>query len=174
MVFDVVSSRRRNYERRVKEMVRRWNDSVPEPTLHALVTTPPVAADFGLKTEEPTTMHTVARNLLDFAHETGLSEDEACRLWAQKVDQLQHAHTLDPVVGAVHGIGPALFAYMRMRCGANALKPDVRVTRALRGLGFRTPGDAHSVLTIAQGAAAEIGFDLLSLDQLLWDWNRGD
>lgn len=170
MVFDVVASRRRNYAKRVIPMVARWEDVVSEPTLRAMVSTPPDAGDFGLKTAEPSTMRSVAQNLLAFAEETGQSEDEACRQWAEGVEGLQHAHSLDPIVGSVSGIGTALFAYMRMRCGANTLKPDDRVTKALRGLGFATPGDPHSVITIAQGAAAEIGFDLLSLDQLLWAW----
>ncbi|HLR95839.1 MAG TPA: hypothetical protein VK053_15045 [Jiangellaceae bacterium] len=170
MVFDVVASRRRNYPKRVIPMVAWWEDVVPEPTLSALASTPLDAGDFGLMTAEPSTMRSVAQNLLDFAEETGQSDDEACRQWAEGVEGLQHAHNLDPIVGSVSGIGTALFAYMRMRCGANTLKPDVRVAKALRGLGFATPGDSHSVITIAQGAAAEIGFDLLSLDQLLWAW----
>ena len=66
------------------------------------------------------------------------------------------------------GIGPALFAYMRMRCGADALKPDLRVAAALRELGFGVPGDEHSILVIARAAAAELDVSLLVLDQLLW------
>ena len=116
----------------------------------------------------PAPIRIVAANLLDFATDVGLSEDEACRLWAREVDGPQHAHNLDPVVGSVSGIVPALFAYMRMRCGANALKSDVRVIRARRELGYTTPGNARSVITMAEGAAADAGLALLSLDQLLW------
>lgn len=170
MVFDVVASRQRKYTTRVLPLVSKWEAAVSAPTLSAMASTPLIAKDYGLTSGEPTTMRTVAANLLELADDAGLSEDEACRLWAEGVDGLQHAYMLDPVVGSVSGIGPALFAYMRMRCGANALKPDVRVAEALRGLGFTTPGDAHSVITIAQGAAAEIDLDLLSLDQLLWSW----
>lgn len=97
-----------------------------------------------------------------------LSEDEGCRVWADGVQHLEHAPKLDPVVGGVPGIGPALFAYMRMRCGADALKPDLRVAAALRELGFGVPGDEHSILVIARAAAAELGVSLLVLDQLLW------
>jgi hypothetical protein len=126
------------------------------------------AHDFGLQGTEPLTMRTVAANLLEFVNELGVSEDDGCRAWADGVEGLEHAHKLDPVVGEVPGIGPALFAYMRMRCGANALKPDLRVAAALRSLGFAAPGDGHSTLVVARAAAAEVGMDLLSLDQLLW------
>jgi hypothetical protein len=58
---------------------------------------------------------------------------------------------------------------MRMRCGADALKPDLRVARALRHLGFPVAGaDGHALLVLARCVAAEIGVDLLTLDQLLW------
>ncbi|MGP9843332.1 hypothetical protein [Brachybacterium sp. 107] len=170
MVFDVVASRQRKYATRVRPSVAQWEGAVSAPTLSVLASTRLDPKDYGLREDEPATMQTVAANLLDFADESGLSDDEACRRWAEGVDGLQHAHALDPVVGSVSGIGPALFAYMRMRCGANALKPDVRVAKSLNGLGFTTPGDSHSVLTIAQGAAAEIDVDLLTLDQLLWEW----
>jgi hypothetical protein len=71
-------------------------------------------------------------------------------------------------VGGVSGIGPALFAYMRMRCGAKALKPDARVAHELRRLGFEVPADEHAILIVAKTAAAELAVDLLVLDQLLW------
>lgn len=67
----------------------------------------------------------------------------------------------------VSGISPALFAYMRMRCSANALKPDVRVAGELRDLGFRVPGNGQSVF-VSRAAAAELQMSLLCLDQLLW------
>jgi hypothetical protein len=168
MVVDVVASRQRNYERRVLPLVDRWAASVPEPTLAALSATPPEAKNFGLQASEPKTMRTVAENLLALSTDLDVSEDEACRVWADSVQGLEHAHRLDPIVGGVSGIGPALFAYMRMRCGANALKPDQRVAAALSDLGFSVPGDGHSTIVIARAAAAEIGFDLLTLDQLLW------
>lgn len=168
MVFDVVASRQRQYEGRVLPMVQRWEQGAEAPTLRAMASGGLEAKEYGLQRAEPVTMHNVASNLLAFAALLGMSEDDACRVWADGVEGLEHAHKLDPIVGAVSGIGPALFAYMRMRCGANALKPDLRVVAALRQLGFALPGDPHSVLVIARGAAAEVDLDLLSLDQLLW------
>jgi hypothetical protein len=67
----------------------------------------------------------------------------------------------------VKGIGPALFAYMRMRSGADALKPDLRVARALRELGFPVPADQHAIIVVAHAAADDANISLLLLDQLL-------
>jgi len=93
------------------------------------------------------------------------------RAWAVGVAELEHAPDLDPYVGAVKGIGPALFAYIRMRCGADALKPDLRVYRALRSFGFKVPRDEHALLIVSAAAAAELGISRLVLDQMLW-WDE--
>jgi hypothetical protein len=169
MVIDVVASRQRRYVERVLPMVKRWEADHRSRTLEALAETPPDAATYGLLPSEPVTMQAIARNLAQLNCDLKLDEDGGCRLWADSVRGLEHAHRLDPVVGAVPGIGPALFAYLRMRCGADALKPDMRVAKALRGLGFTVPGDSHSIMVLARAAATEIDFPLLSLDQLLWN-----
>ena len=65
-------------------------------------------------------------------------------------------------------MGPALFAYLRMRCGADAIKPDLRVRDALNDLGFEVPNDPHAILIVASSAAKELGTTKLALDQLLW------
>lgn len=65
------------------------------------------------------------------------------------------------------GIGPALFAYLRMRCGADALKPDLRVHAALRGLGFEVENEVHTMLVVAHAVAVELEISRLTLDQLL-------
>jgi hypothetical protein len=61
-----------------------------------------------------------------------------------------------------------LFAYLRMRSGADALKPDLRVARALSKLGFHVPAGSHATLVVAHAAADEVAINLLVLDQLLW------
>ena len=167
MVFDVVVSRQRKYQSVVLPRVEKW-ETGGEPTLARLARDGVEAAEFGLQRTEPVTLQTVATNLLSFCRAEGLAEDAGCQAWADRVQGLEHAPKLDPIVGGVSGIGPALFAYMRMRCGADALKPDLRVARALRDLGFEVPGDGHSVLVVARAAAAELGVSLLVLDQLLW------
>jgi hypothetical protein len=168
MVVDVVASRQRNYQSKVRRIVDRWREEAEEPTLAWLAANPPYRARLGLMASEPETMRQVAENLVAFAHSRQLDEEEGCLLWAKEVDGLEHAHGLDPVVGGVSGIGPALFAYMRMRCGGNAIKPDLRVRRELRRLGFVVPGGEHAILVVAKATAADLGVDLLVLDQLLW------
>jgi hypothetical protein len=168
MVFDVVVSRQRRYDSRVLRAVEKWEANAGEPTLAWLASNIPVASDYGLRKGEPETMHSVARNLLQLAGDLDIEEDDVCRIWADRVEGLEHAPKLDPVVGAVKGIGTALFAYMRMRSGGDALKPDVRVTKGLRKLGFTVPRDGHAVLILARAVAAELGITLLTLDQLLW------
>ena len=167
MVVDVVASRQRKYQSRVLPLVARWEEHVEDSTLRQLAARPD-SAMLGLRSGEAETMSTVACRLLRFADEHGLSEDEACRAWATSVDALEHAYLLDPYVGSVRGIGLALFSYLRMRCGADALKPDIRVQKALNTLGFNVPNNPDAILVIAKGAAAEIGTGPLVLDQLLW------
>lgn len=168
MVFDVVISRQRKYQSVVLPRVEKWVGSVGEPSLASLAHSEVNPKEFGLQRTEPLTLQTVATNLLSFCQAEGLSEEDGCRAWADGVQGLEHAPKLDPVVGGVPGIGPALFAYMRMRCGADALKPDLRVADALRKLGFDSAGDQHSILVVARAAATELGVSLLVLDQLLW------
>jgi hypothetical protein len=55
-----------------------------------------------------------------------------------------------------------------MRSGVDALKPDVRVARALRKLGLQAPLGEHAILVVAHAAAGEAAISLLVLDQLLW------
>lgn len=85
-----------------------------------------------------------------------------------RVAPLEVAPALDPYVGAVKGIGIALFCYMRMRAGGDALKPDVRVRLALQSLGFDIPAGEAALLVMASTLAYELGIDRLVLDQILW------
>jgi hypothetical protein len=168
MVVDVVASRQRTYQSKVRGIVDGWRDEAREPTLAWLAANRPDRARLGLMAGEPETMRQVAENLVAFAGSRGLDEDDGCYAWTEQVDGLEHAHRLDPVVGRVSGIGPALFALMRMRCGGIAIKPDVRVRTELHRLGFEVPAGEHAILVVADAAAAELGVDLLVLDQLLW------
>lgn len=168
MVIDVVLSRRRKYTSRVLPLVDRWQADNDEHSLHWLSAHEPAPERYGLRPGEPHTITTIARNMAAFADDLGIGEDRACMQWATDVVGLQHAFRLDPVAGAVRGIGPALFSYLRMRSGADALKPDSRVAEGLRRLGFHVPPGEHAILVVAHAAAAEAALDLLVLDQLLW------
>ena len=67
----------------------------------------------------------------------------------------------------MRGIGPALFAYMRLRSGADTVKVDLRVIRRLRAAGLEVP-DTTSGLVLCQALAAELGIRTAELDKLLW------
>ena len=172
MIVDVVASRRRQCETRVQRIVTLWQDSTLDWSIDFLAISRPDDRTLGLRTGEADTMVAVVQGLRRYAAHHDLCDDErACQDWADSVIGLEHAHELDPYVGAVKGIGPALFAYLRMRCGADALKPDVRVRQALDAFGYNVPKTDHAALTIARAAAAELGTNLLVLDQLLW-WRQ--
>jgi hypothetical protein len=173
MIVDVVASRQRSYKKRVEPMVAAWVAAHAEPTITALAENRLDAAQYGLSEAEVETIASVAQRFREFAEAEGLpaatDEDQLCLRWAQRYGPFEHAPRLDPVVGSVKGIGLALWSYMRMRSGANTLKVDVRVRKALKQLGFSVPHDSdHAVLIIAKAVAEEAGLPLLVLDQLLW------
>jgi hypothetical protein len=166
MVFDVVLSRQRRYSR-VERLTERFQATRPASSLVALAADGP-GDGYPLRAGEAETMRSVAGGLAEFCERFELDEERGVRRWAQDAAAFEHAPSLEPFVGRAAGIGPALFAYLRMRCGADAVKPDLRVHRALVGLGYLVPREPHAVLLVARGAAAELGIDLLVLDQLLW------
>ncbi len=165
MVFDVVASRQRNYQARVLPMVEDWEQR--GVSLGQLADEGP-GDGLGLRKGEALTMQEVARGLVRFATDHELDDEVGVKTWAEAVEALAHAPKLDPYVGCVKGIGPALFAYLRMRCGASALKPDLRVGRALRSYGFKVSDDVHELLIVSAVVADELTVSRLELDQLLW------
>jgi len=99
----------------------------------------------------------------------GLADGLGVRQWADEVEPFRYVWCLDPYVGAVSGIGIALFAYLRMLAGADAIKPDTRVRKALKRGGLTPPpGDDRAVLLLAEAMAEELAVSRLWFDQLLW------
>jgi len=168
MVVDVVASRQRRYEVRVRDgIVRDYVANVPDLGLRALATAPPTWLP--LRRGEAETMAEVASGLLRWGETQGLDADEgAVQSWAEASEAVRFSPSLDAYVGSIKGIGPALFAYLRMRAGADALKPDLRVHRALRDRGLALPSDPVPLLTAAEVLAFELDISRLVLDQLLW------
>ncbi len=121
-----------------------------------------------MRAGEGETMRGVAAGLVRYCDDHGLDTEAGVRSWADATAGLVEVHRLDPFVGEVKGIGPALFAYLRMRAGGDGLKPDVRVRRALKHVGFNPPAGDVALLRIGAGAASELDVSLLELDQLLW------
>jgi len=167
MVVDVVLSRQRRYKSIVLPEVEAFEETEAASSLAALAQLGPLGIR-GLRSGEADTIRATAPGLLRHSADRGLDDEAGVRSWAELVAPFEHAPELDPCVGSVKGIGLALFAYMRMRSGADAIKPDVRVRKALRRLGFPTPAGEHALLVVARAAAQEVGFTRLELDQLLW------
>lgn len=167
MVFDVVASRQRKYDQRVKPLLERFAATPASKSLASLARRGP-GEGYGLRRGEAETMQQVAAGLVRYTQEHELDEEAAVARWARGAGAFEHAPKLEPYVGSVSGMGPALLAYLRMRCGADALKPDLRVRDGLNALGFRVPNDVHAILVVAHAAADALGVPRLVLDQLLW------
>lgn len=173
MVLDVVLSRQRRYTARVTPRLNRWLEHVAEqrgvPTLRWVEGNPDSYVDLGLRDGEADTIGNVTAGLLRYADDHRLDEDQACVAWAHEVGGLEVAPDLDPYIGAVKGIGPALFAYLRILCGADTIKPDVRVLKQLRRVGVQVaPASAAAGFLAASAVAHELGIPVIELDQLLW------
>lgn len=171
MVVDVIASRQRKYEQRVLGMVAAYETSHPSSLAH-------LAREGwkdipGLRQGEAETMRSVAQGLLGYSQEHSFDEDFGVKVWAEGAESFVHAPKIEPYVGHLHGVGPALFAYLRIRSGADGIKPDSRVHAALVRLGFPIPSDEHAIYVVAQAAATQAGIPLLELDQLLW-WTEPD
>lgn len=168
MVFDVVASRQRKYERVVLPWVEQFNTEPGAASLAALSNLGP-SLSFHLRRGEAETMREVAAGLLRFGDDNDLGDDDtSVEAWAACVGPLEVAPALDPYVGSIKGIGKALFCYLRMRAGADAIKPDVRVRRTLERLGFTIPTGEAALLAVSSAIAAELSITRLVLDQLLW------
>jgi hypothetical protein len=125
-----------------------------------------------MKRREPATILAVATSLLELCGPEG-DEDAACLAWAEQTTGIEHAFRVEPHVGTIPGIGLALFCYLRMRSGADGIKPDGRVRQALHAVGLPASRDPHAILTVAQCASLELGVEQLVLDQLLWTGSGG-
>ena len=171
MVFDVVASQRRRYLEVVLPAVERFKAEWPGLSLAVLATDGPTQG-FGLPPARWATITAVATGLCRYRDDRSeladASDDDLVAHWAAAVEPVRLTPRLDPYVGAVSGIGIALFAYMRMRSGADALKPDVRVRLHLARLGFPAPANEAALLLVGEAAAEELLIPRLVLDQMLW------
>lgn len=162
MVVDVVSSRQRRYESHVvAKLLPLYVDKAKDLSLRSLSVFPPYWLP--LRDGEADTMSELGNNLLSYGESVGLEDEEAIvKAWA--VDEYAHQKILE-----IKGIGPALLQYLRMRCGADSLKVDVRVLEELSSLGLPTEWfTVEGVLELCKEITNEIGCTLLELDQVLW------
>ena len=169
-VIDAVASRQRRYQIRVLPMVELYRVSRDDHSLRQLQDkSPNDVLQLRTSQDEGGVMQRVARGLVTFGENYGAeSDDSACRQWASWVAPVAHAPKLDPYVGSIKGIGPALFAYLRLLSGADTLKPDVQTRKMLNALGFDVPEGPNALLLVAEAAADELDTSMAVLDQLLW------
>jgi len=169
MVFDCVMSIQKSYKV-VEGLVRRFKETPNAESLAALAEGGPGEEPLqGRWLRRASTMQHVASGLVRYCHDHGMAEEEGVRQWAAEAAAYEFTWDKEKYVGSVSGIGIATFAYLRMRCGANAIKPDVRVRQELGKLLFPLgDGSDYTVLCVANAAADEIGIGRLELDQLLW------
>lgn len=166
MVFDVVQSANRRYESIVSPRVARFEATTAARSLRSLAEEGP-QDQTGFRRYEADAMMLLATRLADYCDQHGLDEDEGCRQWAAG-DDPGVLHQLDPVVGHVKGIGFTLYRYLRMRAGADDIKPDRRVGKGLERCGFPLFTRPEHIDVLALAAATEAGLRPLVLDQLLW------
>jgi hypothetical protein len=162
MVVDVVGSMRRKYkEYVVPKLLPSYVDKAADLSLATLAKTPPVWMK--LKTGEANVMSLVAKELVAHGKRNSLvSEDDICKHWAA-------AGNYGSEVIEIKGIGPALHEYLRMLCGADTLKVDVRVINGLKGLGINAElFTADGLLEVCKAIAEDVGCTLIELDQILW------
>ena len=162
MVVDVVGSMRRKYvEYVVPKLLPSYVERAQDLSLTSLANTPPVWMK--LKTGEAEVMSKVAKELLSHGRRNNLiSDDEICRHWATSGNY--GTEVID-----IKGIGPALHEYLRMLCGADTLKVDVRVINGLIGLGIdATLFTSDGLLEVCKAISQDVGCSLIELDQILW------
>ncbi len=137
----------------VLPLVERFAASPAAESLGALAT---ASLDDGypFAGREADTIRVVAAGLVAHGQEQGLDDEEAVHAWGMETGAVEFANELDPYVGSVTGIGPALFAYTRMRAGADAIKIDSRVRGQLESHGFRLAASDASVLVLASAVRA--------------------
>jgi hypothetical protein len=115
-----------------------------------------------------TTIQQVAAALLAFGG-TGVSDKQRMNAWANQAVPFRYHHRLD-AVGQVSGIGIALFNYLLMRSGADALKPDTRIKGHLKTSGLTKTNRTADLdaLFLAEAMAEELNMSRLWFDKLLW------
>lgn len=163
MIVDVVSSSQRRYEQYVKpKLLPLYESKAKDLSISALAKVAPQWMP--LRTNEAKTMQLVAKVLLKYGATINSTDEEKISLaWAQDAAAQEQ-------VLAIKGIGPALLQYLRMRCGANTIKVDVRVKEALRLHGIPVQWFTDDgLLELCTKLSTDIGCSLPELDQALWN-----
>jgi hypothetical protein len=168
-VVDAVLSVRKKCVRDVTPAMNTWTAANPGATLASLA-----SRGAGTIVGKPATwkghatIRGVAEALLDFGANDA-TDQQRMRAWAVEAVPFRYHYRLD-AVGAIRGIGPALFSYLLIRSGADALKPDSRVKEQLKKSGLTTTVRIYDfdALFLAEAMAEELQVPRLWFDKLLW------
>ena len=162
MVVDVVASRQRKYDEYVvPKLLPTYISKAKDLSLNSLAKNAPTWMK--LRTGEALVMKQVAQKITEYSRISKFSnEDELCKAWA--IDEKQSSQVMD-----INGIGPALYQYLRMLCGADSLKSDLRVKKGLKKLGLPVNWFTDDgVLELCKLIANKAGCSLVELDQCLF------
>ena len=172
MVIDVVASRQRHYQTQVKKIVSNYESEMDDLTLDFLAINPPEWLK--LKKREPETISLVAQALVDYGRSINSQNDEeTCAKWALLNSGGLRNQSIDPFMKGVldiWGIGEVLLEYLRLLCGADTLKVDVRVMEHLQELGVPTElFTPKGLLEVCRAISDRTELSLAEIDQLLWN-----
>ena len=162
MVVDVVASRQRKYDEYVRpKLLPTYVAEASDLSLSTLAQKAPTWMK--LRDGEALVMKEVAGQIIGYLKISQASnEDDLCKMWAD--DKLVSSKVLE-----IKGIGPALYQYLRMLCGADSLKSDLRVKRGLKKLGLPVEWFSDDgVLALCELLAEEVQCTLVELDQCLY------
>lgn len=162
MVVDVEASRQSKYDEYVKpKLLPTYVAKATDLSLFTLSNNAPTWMK--LREGEALVMKKVAQEILKYSKLSNVAdEDNLCRVWAD--DKVNSSKILE-----IKGIGPALYQYLRMLCGADSLKSDLRVKRGLKKLGLPVEWFSDDgVLALCEMLASEVGCSLVELDQCLY------
>jgi hypothetical protein len=169
-VIDAVLSVQWNWKSRVAPAVKGWIQANPACTLSTLAAAGPGArvGEQPLRPAHDPAIVGTANALLSYGKPAD-TDQQRFGAWAQQAQAMRYHHEYDPV-GEVPGIGIALFNYLLMRGGVDALKPDSHIKAHLvsAGLARSLKVSDSDTLMVAEAMAEELEVGRLWFDQLLW------
>lgn len=163
MVVDVVASRQRRYESGVEgRILPAYRAEAQSLGLEWLSKNSPNFLK--LRSNEADTMSELAQFLTGFSQ--GDDDEKTISEFVKSSDRA----AIRAKAISIKGIGPVLYEYLRLLCGADTIKIDSRVRGSLRQLGFpQHYFSDQGLLELCKGLSSSLGCSLVELDQALWN-----
>ncbi len=168
IVVDAVLSMNRNYNELVVPRLKIFQESGPESLHDLLLLITTIGHEEFCRIwkynhlERVRILEDLVKKFLMIQKEFGIeSELEALRKWGKE------SKPEDFVSFQVRGIGFTTFQYLRILCGANTIKPDVHISRAVYdATGKKFP--ERKIVTILEQSADRLGVQASILDHAIW------